>query len=488
MDLQLKYATPFALRGDQGAFEAVISTDALDRDGEIVSRKALEAVEISTPLPLLVEHAGDQIAGTVVKTHYIDGELVAGGRIFSEKELHRAKAGDYQLSIGFRGRATETEGVKTFNEIELAEVSLVRKPANTDTRFTNIKRDKSMDVDTTNLATKSDVQNLADKVKTLNVQIKDLDVSPLGSGAPKQIKWDGGCEINTDDLLMKAYEANEGIAGSPTAAVSPWYRRYNLNPFLAMYGAPDMITGDAFVIPQLTGIGFTNRASEGTAKTKKGGVSESTASIKNFDTDELVFSLASDDDIPRLRQTVIEGVRMALQATIASEFFSVIKASIADTDTGTAGSVTTGAANALPTAANIVSRMSAVRKLVKPEYREDGGGFIVHSGVEELLHQATSGNNGEWAMRPMSESGMALYGHGFRVTDALDDGVGGSSDGEVAAIFGNMRAGCCYGVAKSLEITESLHANLGSITFYARTRFAVAMRDAVALAGLVNGA
>lgn len=180
---------------------------------------------------------------------------------------------------------------------------------------------------------------------------------------------------------------------------------------------------------------------------------------------------------------------MALQQTIAAEFFSAIKTSVVSTTAGTATSVKTGSANTQAEASNVIARLGSLRAAVAPQYREDTGvGYLMHSQIEALLHQATSGATGEWAMRPVSDSGMALYGHPLRVTDAIDDGKGTSSDGEVSAIFGNIRAGTCYGVSKSMEITESLHANLGSVTFYARTRFAVAMRDASALAGLETGA
>lgn len=128
-----------------GAFEAVLSTAIVDRDGEIVEPGAFNPLPKS--IPIHVNHQFMDVAKVVGRGQpYYDGDTLKVKGIFAstpDAQVVRALVAEgmvQTMSVGFHQPTRDTkDGIPRVTSAELIEASFVSVPANTDALVTMAK-------------------------------------------------------------------------------------------------------------------------------------------------------------------------------------------------------------------------------------------------------------------------------------------------------------------------------------------------------------
>lgn len=128
-----------------GAFEAVLSTAIVDRDGEIVESGAFNPLPKS--IPIHVNHQFMDVAKVVGRGQpYYDGDTLKVKGIFAstpDAQVVRALVAEgmvQTMSVGFHRPTRDTkDGIPRVTSAELIEASFVSVPANTDALVTMAK-------------------------------------------------------------------------------------------------------------------------------------------------------------------------------------------------------------------------------------------------------------------------------------------------------------------------------------------------------------
>lgn len=161
-----------------GAFEAILSTGIVDRDGEIVDPGAFNPLPKS--IPIHVNHQFMDVSKVVGRGEpFYDGDtLKVKGTFASTPDAQMVRTlvseGMVQtMSVGFRVPTRDTkDGIPHVTAAELFEASFVSVPANTDALVTMAK---AFDVDRVMVAIKA----LEDKIDAL-LSTKTPDADPDG--------------------------------------------------------------------------------------------------------------------------------------------------------------------------------------------------------------------------------------------------------------------------------------------------------------------
>jgi HK97 family phage prohead protease len=150
--INLKAATNTAVVVDQGVFEAVISTESVDREKDIVSATAMVKAlkKWNRPIPLAWHHStkAEDIFGSIDPTtvRAVDGEVVAQGRVHLDSDVgaeawRSFKAGTIGFSFGYiaLGATERTGGGRHITELDVFEITATATPMNNDTRVLSVK-------------------------------------------------------------------------------------------------------------------------------------------------------------------------------------------------------------------------------------------------------------------------------------------------------------------------------------------------------------
>lgn len=119
----------------KGAFEAILSSEALDRDGEVILKGAFEPLPGSIPV-----HAFHDFTNPVgrARPYYEDGVLKVKGTFASTPRAQEIRALVTEgviasMSVGFRAAdRADVNGVQTIKSAEILEGSFVSIPANSE--------------------------------------------------------------------------------------------------------------------------------------------------------------------------------------------------------------------------------------------------------------------------------------------------------------------------------------------------------------------
>lgn len=515
-----KYAS-LELDANAGTFSAAASTPEIDSDKECLTHACLAKLSQTElpPLPMLDEHDPNNIVGTTTAFNLeeLDGNdtLIARGRIFNERARRKAKKGA-KLSLGFVPIAEHTKGgVRYFDEVEIREISIVRRPANPSTKFITVKSakgDNSVKNGTQKDKNKAepngkaqngdehaiaelakDVKSLKRKAQKFGVRLEDVEGTLDSQNAKPnedvpEWKQTGNGEheivLPKVPLIRKAYGSQESVAGAPTDSAPPWYDAYEADPFMGIM--PVEVSGDSWNITEVSGIELTREQALPANPNYGGDLDEAATPIELW-SDRVRFSDASAEDVPMLREKVINAFRDAAMETKAQRIFDVLKASITSADAGSVPQLKTGVANGLPAADAFLAKILSVIAGIATKYKFSPtygkAAFIVSSALFARLCEVET--DGSWAVRPTSDGGLTLYQFPVRQSDILDSGA---AAGDVSLIFGNLPMLIECGLRRALTISESTATVQGALSFYGSTRFGQGVKDARAGVGLITKA
>jgi HK97 family phage prohead protease len=139
---------------DQGVFEAVISSESVDREKDVVVADAMVTAlrKWNRPIPLAWNHSTkpEGILGHIepMTVRNVDGEVVAGGQVDLETKVGQDAWRQFKSrSIGFSfaymipdgGYTDRDGGGKHITELDVFEVTATPTPMNNDTRVLSTK-------------------------------------------------------------------------------------------------------------------------------------------------------------------------------------------------------------------------------------------------------------------------------------------------------------------------------------------------------------
>jgi HK97 family phage prohead protease len=165
---------------DQGTFTAVISTESIDREKDVVSAEAMVTAlqKWNRPIPLAWNHSteAEDIIGHIdpQSAHEADREVVVDGQVDLESkrggEAWRSfKSGTIGFSYGYlvpEGGATERKGGgKHITALDVFEITATPTPMNNDTRVLAVK------------AMEDRVEALEKRIQELEGSIEGLETS-----------------------------------------------------------------------------------------------------------------------------------------------------------------------------------------------------------------------------------------------------------------------------------------------------------------------
>lgn len=208
-----------------GEFEIVMSTDSIDRDGEIIVKGAFDPLPASIPVHAF--HDFNDPIGRAVPSYNADGKLVGRGVYASTPRAQEvrtlvAEGVIAHTSVGFMAADREmVEGVPNIKTAELLEVSFVSVPSNRDAavllaksyeaRAAEIKGNKSErtqsihDLAVANGATCSKEHGETDGGKAAPEDAPALEVEEKSTADPVDTDAPGAEETDDgDDLALRA--------------------------------------------------------------------------------------------------------------------------------------------------------------------------------------------------------------------------------------------------------------------------------------------
>jgi HK97 family phage prohead protease len=198
-----------------GEFEIVMSTDSVDRDGEIIVKGAFAPLPDSIPVHAF--HDFSRPIGRVVPQYDDAGRLIGRGFFGSDEESQamRQKVADGIIghtSVGFMAAERDRkDGVPHITKAELLEVSFVSVPSNRDAAVLMAKQYDPADADTK--ATK------ADRLQTIHDMAVANGATCTGArSAPPAERSDVNAPETATAPQTPADEAGKSVASVVTQA------------------------------------------------------------------------------------------------------------------------------------------------------------------------------------------------------------------------------------------------------------------------------
>ena len=224
---QINFKATATVQTDQGVFEAVISTEAVDRENDIVHPDAMVAAikAWKRPIPLAWQHSTkpEDIFGSIepMTARTEGGEVIVQGQVDLESKVGQEAWRSFKSrTIGFSfgylvpegGETKATDGTRHITALDVFEITATRAPMNNDTRV---------------LATKGAIEeaveeivedgDLAAQVKTLTERLDKLEqASAIEGGEPAA---DDPLKTKTDELLLSI--AADGVPSTPPEEPPP---------------------------------------------------------------------------------------------------------------------------------------------------------------------------------------------------------------------------------------------------------------------------
>ena len=269
------------------------------------------------------------------------------------------------------------------------------------------------------------------------------------------------------------------VAGGDVTSTPPWYDDWEwANPFRAAGCRVIEASGGVVKLPNLADIVMNKEDAIPANRTVQGGVSSNDVVIENYAA-ETAFSDAAIMDIPSVSMAIQDQMMqaaMSRESTVCAAAFITSAKAAGATSVQT---VATGVAAGLPTAANVVSKMSAMKLAVSPERRGMMPMFVLGEHIESRLELSALANEAGYAFRPREGIDRVLSWPA-RVTSMFDDG---KTANDISAGCGNWGSGRAC-ISRYLDLRSSNITRMGFTTFYVAHRCASAILNGKSLIAL----
>jgi HK97 family phage prohead protease len=217
---------------DQGVFEAVISTEGIDREKDIVSANGMVAAlgKWNRPIPLAWNHRTDaaDIFGHIdpASVKNVNGEVVATGQVDLTSDVGKEAWRSFKSrAIGFSFgyliiAATERKGGGlNINELDVFEITATPTPMNNETRVLGTKSVPEL---------QAELQEVKDRLGTLEKALEDQETRRKAEGTAQEPETARAVDPLRKRALDLAREVRQG--GVSTQAAPPKPEKHDPQP------------------------------------------------------------------------------------------------------------------------------------------------------------------------------------------------------------------------------------------------------------------
>lgn len=337
-----------------------------------------------------------------------------------------------------------------------------------------------------NKATEEAKAASSEEITKLNEKLQDLEAEvskPAAiakSGESNMIKFEkmdtelGTVTAQKFDIITKRQGANNDVPGGLVDSNTPFYTLEQENPFRTLASIIPA-SGGLVKLPSIAGITWASESAQPASPRTAGGSSASKNVTIETWVSENEYSLANLEDVPGMDGAIAGLMSARLGRAEAADAVAVIDG--ATFPTGQA--ITTGSANALPTAGNVVGRMTMLLESLASPYSSRGT-FVVSRDLYARIQE--SDNNG---LNFDPRTGIStLFGRPLVIADTLE----ATAAGALVGVFGDFSSGLALCTAADMTIGRFDQTRPGSMTYFGRARFKNAIWDPAAIATFKVGA
>lgn len=314
-------------------------------------------------------------------------------------------------------------------------------------------------------------------VKSMKVDFGEADWTVKAS--QEFFMYDDG----TDADFTKAVDNPVSTPGAPVTATAIYTQLQNTNPFLRLGSVQAVGAGESTTLPNFGGITFVPKKVKGAKPTDTGELTSKLVIVTPHVAAAVLDEFAAGN-LPDIDRSVVSF--MAARAPVAQVINMVAAITTASTggDPEINNIVKTGTANKLTATDGDGNQM--LKTLLKMpaalsmEYNF-GARFLVSRTVMAILQGAT---NSGYVFNPLT--GIAtIAGYPIEEMDGLTDGA---ANGNLNAIFGDMKRGIMTVTKKALTISRYEATTPGYLTYHGSLSFQGAVWDEDAITTLITGA
>ena len=287
---------------------------------------------------------------------------------------------------------------------------------------------------------------------------------------------------------LKAITSFDSTPGARQTAIPPTYSLVEMDPFRRFMDVWP-IDGATFTVPDLSNAKFRKRARKQDDPGDGLAIESDQYAVENYALRTDITDAAAED-VPMLREKIIEMVGMEASATCGAEVASVILASILNNGAGTFGKAPfkTGVASSnanpgLPSEDDAIKVLAKLQEALTTPYQA-GASYFVNQGLYATLVTAigTKGGQLNWDgnMQLMRFNGIPIV-----TTSHIPQAAAAN---QCIAFYGNLFRATYLAERRTIQISEYTETEPGSLTYYASMRFRPVLKDHQALVGLMTGA
>ena len=279
----------------------------------------------------------------------------------------------------------------------------------------------------------------------------------------------------------------ETVGGADVQVLDPWAELVNGDSFRNVVTVLP-VSGGSFVLPEMTNATISKRTTNRTfpnvaADVPAGDVTDRTVNINDWD-GAVPLSNAQDQDVPGLRALYATRMFQSYARAIGIEFVSKLKVEAIKTGNAItlSGTVPSGVATGIPTAANIAERLNDLVTNLPTQYRA-GATYHVSRQVFGRLMTGLQQSEG-LALLPGTTIPI-YFGYSVYTDDNLEPG---GTANDLQAVFGNFSVGGIYGERSGFSAEENPYAMVGGVVIYGLGRAGVSVWDPKAITAMVSRA
>lgn len=347
------------------------------------------------------------------------------------------------------------------------------------------------------LAKSDDVASQIDAAKQeiLDEVEKSINSIPPHTGAAKEhntmknfgeIQVDGQVLKGFDFPVIKSYNDNTDVNGGRVDSTQPYYVIEQSNVLGRQLGTVIPVSGGVVKLPDVSSISWASEATtpintsvDGAAGSRipGGTVSSKNVTIETW-VSENAYSIASLEDVPAMDGAIAGLMMTQLGRAESTDAVAVVKAATL----ASGHAVTTGVGSGtdrLPTAANLIGKLSDVREALGSGYGNRGWAVS-----RELLGRIQESNNTTLNFDPI-RGVQTLFGDPVYVVDQLESSA---TNGNLVGVYGDFSKGLVMATAATASIGRYDQTRPGAMTYFGRARFKHSVWDTSAIVTLKAGA
>lgn len=325
-------------------------------------------------------------------------------------------------------------------------------------------------------------------LETISDRIVDQNTNEKSFVMPAWEKGDNGSFTMRFPIHKKSINAYQSVPGGTQLGTQPYRTLVQSDPLAGAWHEEKLemsvdeqldLGPSKFFVTRFSGLSFTKVDTTADDSSYNGTLTAEENVIESFES-RMRGTKAAFGDIGGLRNAVMDEFVAQLGVTRLTQWFSALSGA------DFTKKVKSGVANKLPTDATVIKKMSNLMLALESQYRELECAFVVADRLFELIVNASS-SDGEWVATPGDREMQRYSLFGFPLIPLSSQFPTVDTTGSLIAFFICPYAALKLGLRKDLMVIESEHEKLGSVSYWANSRFKYATKDVNGVAKMETG-